>query len=182
MRVPDAGEYVLLARATVVEAGGKVRMPVYFRGGDTVRIDLFLPPLGFDAAKRQAQLDELASNHARWLEHGPDAYRVSMKWECFCLDGSVGEWMLETRPETTIVLRRPSRSGAPPPVASVEALFGWLETELRDLRREVDVRYDSALGYPTHVHTDTVSLLTDMWTRVEIRSLKSISSTTNRGH
>jgi hypothetical protein len=105
-----------------------------------------------------------------------------MKWECFCLDGSVGEWMLETRPETTIVLRRPSRSGAPPPVASVEALFGWLETELRDPRREVDVRCDSALGYPTHVHTDTVSLLTDMWTRVEIRSLKSISSTTNRGH
>lgn len=173
LRSPVGGEYLLLARAMSVEAGGKVRMPVHLGVGDTVRIDLFLPPYDFDPARRQAQLDELAQAHDRWREHGPDAYRASVTWECFCLGLGVGEWMLQVKPETTLVLRRPKDGGDRPPVANIEALFEWLEKEMRDPRRRVEVRYDNRLGYPTDIDTDTVSFLTDMWTKVVVRGVKS---------
>ncbi len=174
IRVPAGGEYLLQAQAMVVEAGGKVRVPVHLRGHDTARIDLFIPPLEFDLARREAQLDELSKARTRWAERGPDAYRVNIHWECFCLGGGAGDWALEVQPETTLVLRRPKYGGDRPPAAKVERLFEWLETELRDPGRTVEVRYDSRLGYPTHIDTDTVFLLTDMWTKVEVLGLRAI--------
>jgi hypothetical protein len=62
------------------------------------------------------------------------------------LGGGAGDWALEVQPETTLVLRRPKYGGDRPPAAKVERLFEWLETELRDPGRTVEVRYDTRLG------------------------------------
>lgn len=165
---------MLSARAIDVEASGIARVTVRVRAADTTRIDLFVPPRGFDPARRAAQLGELAKHYARWQQRSPAAYRATVKWECFCLGAGVGDWKLEVRPDSTVVLRRPEHAGGDPPIASVEALFEWLETEIRDPGRQVDVRYDAALGYPTHVDTDTVTGFSDMWTKVEVRGLTAL--------
>ena len=169
-----AGPYLLLSRTMDAEANGIARVTVRVRAGDTARVDLFIPPYGFDPARRAAQLDELARNYARWQQRAPVAYRATLGWGCFCLGVGVGDWRLEVRPETTVVLRRPKYAGDRPPVASVEALFEWLETEIRDPGQRVEVRYDSRLGFPTYIDTDTVNYLTDMWTRVEVRALAAV--------
>jgi hypothetical protein len=141
---------------------------VHVRGGDTLRIDLFVPPYGFDPARQEAELDSLARNRARWHDKAPREYRVTIKWECFCLGGA-GEWTLGVRPETTVVLQKPAGAGGQPPIASIDSLFEWLESEIRDPDRDVEVRYDATFGYPTSIDTDTRSFFTDMWTRVQVR-------------
>jgi hypothetical protein len=169
VRVPVGGAYLLSVSGTNAEARGPTRMPVHVRGGDTLRVDVFLAPYGFDLARRDAQLDSLARNRERWWSKGPRMYRATVKRDCFCLGGGVGEWTLGVRPETTVVLRKPAGEVGQPPIASIDSLFAWLESEIRDPGRDVEVRYDAALGYPTSIYTDTVSFFTDMWMRVQVR-------------
>ena len=174
LRVPASGRYLLLARALHAEASGSTHLPVHVRGGDTVRIDVFIPPYGFDPARRQAQLDTLAENQARWSNHRPAVYRATIGWSCFCLGGGVGEWTLEVGPDSTVVLQTPRDGGPRPPIMSVDSLFEWLKGELRDPDRGVTVRYDAVLGYPADIHTDTIYLFTDSWTRVQLRGVVSV--------
>lgn len=100
---------------------------------------------------------------------------MSITWQCFCLGLGVGEWTLRVRPESTVVLRRPADGGDRPPVANIEAIFDWLEKEIRDHGRRVDARYDTRLGYPRYIDTDTVTFFTDLWTKVEVRWVRSDS-------
>jgi hypothetical protein len=168
-RVPVGGAYLLLAHGTEDGGRGTTRIPVHVRSGDTLRIDLFVPPYGFDPVQRQAQLDSLANHRQRWRNKGHRAYRATINWGCFCLGAGVGEWTLDVRPETTLVLRKPVGEGERPPITSIDSLFTWLEAEMRDPGRTVEVRYDSTLGYPTSIFTDSASFLTDLWTRVKVR-------------
>lgn len=174
LRVPVGGSYFLLGRAIDAEAGPSARLPVHVRGGDTVRVDLFLPPRGFDPERRQAQLDELAENRRRWWDEKPAAYRATITYECFCLGAGVGEWTVEVRPDRWVVLRKPDGAGTQPPVPTVDDIFAILEPEVGDPSRSVTIRYHPTLGYPTHIDSHPRVPITDAWLRIRVRQLVPI--------
>lgn len=110
-------------------------------------------------------LTELERAAARWERNGPDSYDYAIQWICFCLDEHTrpvrvrvvaGEVVERTWVETGDPVSEPQAQAFTP----VEGLFELLREAYRD-EAQVEVTYDSDLGYPTLISIDYDEMLAD---------------------
>jgi hypothetical protein len=166
------GGYVLTATAMgTAEAQLLASVPP----GGATSIDVALPPIGYDLAERMKQLQQLSEARERWGFKRPIAYRFTLRSECFCF-GANRLWVVEEQADTTYVLN--SGPGIPTEVpanfAGMERIFAWIEAELRDPTRTVEVRYNRRLGYPERIRFDTLEMITDSWQIITIRNVTEV--------
>lgn len=168
----EPGGYVVTARAI---GTAEVHLLANVSPGASTSLHVALPPIGYDLAERLEQLEQLAEARDRWRFEGPVAYRFQLKSECFCI-GMQQLWILQEQADTTILLN--PEHGLPGEVpadfAGMERIFAWIEAEIRDPGRRVEVRYNRRLGYPERIHFDTLELLSDSWQTVTIRNVREV--------
>ncbi|NNC27668.1 carboxypeptidase regulatory-like domain-containing protein [Longimicrobium terrae] len=166
------GGYVLTARGM---GTGEAQLLANVVPGGATSIDVALPPIGYVLAERMKQLEELSEARNTWMFEGPMTYQFTLRSECFCF-GVNPLWVLEEQADSIIVLN--SGPGVPMEVpaqfAGMERIFAWIEAEIRDTGRRVEVRYNQSLGYPEHIRFDTLEMLSDSWQTITIRDVKEV--------
>jgi hypothetical protein len=127
-----------------------------------VRLGLAAALLTFTlAACRSATAPErdLALARARWAQHGPASYSITVGRSCECLPEMMGPVVVTVR-NGVIESRHFTRDGGAVPAEyvelfpSVEGLFGIIERARREGAAQLDVSYDPTLGYPVRIAID----------------------------
>lgn len=166
------GGYVLTATAI---GAAEAQVLANVAPGGATSLDVALPPTGYDLAERMKQLEQLSEARDTWRFERPIAYQFELRSECFCF-GNNPLWIVEVQTDTTFVLN--SEPGiptdAPANFADMERIFTWIEAEIRDPSRSVEVRYNRRLGYPERIHVDTLELLSDSWQTITIRNVREV--------
>lgn len=166
------GGYVLTATAI---GAGETQLLAHVAPGAASFFTVAIPPEGYDVAARMKQLEQLSEARDTWRINEPIAYQFTLTSECFCFGGRE-PYVVEVQPDTAFLLNSvPGRpTEVPPEFAGMERIFAWIEAEIRDPSRSVEVRYNRRLGYPERIHFDTLEMLTDSWRTVTIRSVREV--------
>jgi Family of unknown function (DUF6174) len=138
------------------------------------------PPGGYTpAVERDSLLAALALNERRWRSARLRTYEAELRIDCFCPPQPATPLVLRVNADSLVALRDKaghqlfaltlySRYG-------VDSLFRMAETAIRDSGQKVMVRYDSKLGYPREIHTDTRWAITDMWLRIRLDHVRPVA-------
>jgi hypothetical protein len=166
------GGYVLTANAM---GTADAQLLASVAPGGATSLDVALPPIGYDFAERMKQLEQLSEARDTWRFEGPMTYQFTLRSECFCF-GVNPLWVLEEQADTILVLN--SGPGIPTEVpanfAGMERIFAWIEAEIRDPGRSVEVRYNLRLGNPEQIRFDTLEMLSDSWQTITIRDVREV--------
>jgi len=110
--------------------------------------------------------NQLAAARARWAEHGPTTYTITVARACECLPEMSGPVIVTVRARA-VTSREYAGTGAPvaSPLAeqfpSVEQLFARIEAAQRAHVAQLVVIYHPALGYPVRVAIDYLAGMVD---------------------
>jgi hypothetical protein len=118
----------------------------------------------------------VAAARAKWAQNGSDDYTVESRIFCFC-PGHLAVWTRLTVRDGIVVA---ADALEPPPQGSEPVLSGWLTvddeferlTHPADILEEIEVRFDSQLGYPTYIRTDCGPNVQDCGSVHEMRNLQ----------
>jgi hypothetical protein len=113
---------------------------------------------------------------ARWEREGGQGYTVEARIACFC-PPHLAQWTRLTVHNGVVVAADPLESL---PGGIEPDLSGWLtvDEEFRrlsdppDILREIEVRYDPELGYPTFIRADCGPNVADCGSVHEMRNLQ----------
>jgi hypothetical protein len=110
--------------------------------------------------------DQLAAARARWAEHGPQTYAVTVVRGCECLPAMSGPVVVTVvQGEVTSRAYTPTGEPVAPSYAenfpSVEQLFERIREARRANVVRLEVTYDPALGHPVRVFIDRDAITAD---------------------
>jgi hypothetical protein len=121
---------------------------------------------------------DLARAMARWEREGSEDYTVEARISCFCSPHLL-YWTRLTVQNGVLVAAEPVEE-LPDGYDGGNPLAGWLTvtqmfaaaTDTPDIVKDVRVRFDAALGYPTRVETICDDNVADCGTVREMRDLR----------
>lgn len=102
---------------------------------------------------------ELARAQARWVDHGPSSYSITILRGCECLPEMSGPVVVVVR-EGRVESRRYVPSGGPVDATfedlfpTVDGLFGLIADAAQQDSARLEVTYHPTLGYPTSIVID----------------------------
>ena len=105
-------------------------------------------------------LDELRDNRAKWERSAPASYSYVLQRSCFCgteMSAPVRITVVNGVHQSAVYVAtgEPMRTDWLQFFPTMEGLFDMLEDALREAD-EMDITYDAARGFPTHVSADPI--------------------------
>ncbi|MES2521626.1 MAG: DUF6174 domain-containing protein [Gemmatimonadota bacterium] len=165
------GSYLIRARSFGDMGGGDVGVPLFVGRTDSMSVDVFTLPRGFNMVVRDMQLVQLAANRARWDASAVRSYNADISIECFCFGSGSGP--VEVRDGSPIQRGGVPASGGHSAALTIDMVFDMLDRMIREPSTQTAVQYDPVLGFPVSIHSDMLGLA-DASVRVQVRNLKRI--------
>jgi hypothetical protein len=128
------------------------------------------------SAERDSLLAALRVHRRRWHAARLTTYQAKVSIDCFCPPQSL---VLLVHEDSLIALHDSAGHRLPAPPSfmqySVDSLFRLAEKAIQDSGQKVMVRYDSQLGYPREIHTDSRLPITDVWLRIRMDGVRPVA-------
>ena len=105
-------------------------------------------------AERDSLLREIARHRQHWTRAGVTSYTVSSKLECHCVPEPDGFLKTEVRGGRAIATRNSAGRIVHYGGETVSDVFNEADSLVRGRAQVVEVKFDSALGYPTEIIND----------------------------
>ena len=117
--------------------------------------------------------EQLASARGRWAKQAPDSYSFTMSRGCECMQESVGPATVTVSNGAISVHYTATGASVPKPYINafpnVEGLFDIIEQAQKNDYYQVDVEYDTELGYPVRISLDRDKQMVDDELSISVR-------------
>jgi hypothetical protein len=122
------------------------------------------PLVGSCSSEQDKRLDDLAAARSQWIADAPSAYDFTYLRSCFCPDVfparvyvDAGAVILVENVQTSDPLPADRNDDFP----TIDQLFNELDELIRLDPFELEIRFDTELGYPTYVRVDIEERMVD---------------------
>jgi hypothetical protein len=163
-----------------------VRLPIIIGAGLVMSLTLHAPVISKSpiqvaqsSARGQSDSQQLKTNQDLWKKQKISSYRYTLSNGCFCTPESRGPVIIEVRNgRTTSVTSVATGQPVDPELFqrydTVPRLFDLIKDAIKRKADNLDVKYNSTLGYPTQINIDYSFQIADEEQYLTIENLQQI--------
>lgn len=162
------------------------RLPIIIGAGLVISLSLHAPVISKSpiqvaqsSARGQSDLQQLTANQRLWRKQNISSYRYTLSNGCFCTEEARGPVIIEVRNgRTTSVTLVATGQPVDPELFqrydTVPRLFDLIKDAIKRKAYNLDVKYNSTLGYPTQINIDYNSQIADEEQYITVKDLQQI--------
>lgn len=164
-----------------------IRLPIVIGAGLVMSLSLHTPVISKSpivvaqsSARSQSDLQQLRTNQRLWNQQNISNYRYTLSRSCFCIPEARGPVIIEVRngrttSVTSVATGQPVNPEFFQKYDTVPRLFALIRDAINKKADNLDVKYNSTLGYPTQINIDYKSQVADEEEYLTIENLQQIN-------
>ena len=162
------------------------RLPVIIGVGLVMSLGLHTPVISKSpilvaqsSERSQSNLQQLRTNQRLWNQQNISNYRYTLGRSCFCTPEARGSVIIEVRngrttSVTSVATGQPVNPEFFQKYDTVPRLFDLIRDAIKRKADNLDVKYNSTLGYPTQINIDYSFQIADEEEYLTIENLQQI--------